>query len=72
MFAGNVLGPMVFTWTVKDRHCFGRRVRLLHVKFTLKLFIESFVQKVNDSGSGQFKEPVLSDSFERCPPLFNG
>ena len=33
-------------------------------KFTLESFKESFVWKVNDSGTRQIKEPVLSDSEE--------
>jgi len=44
MFAGNVLGPTVFYMDC-----------LLNVNFTLELFIESFVQKFNDSGPRQLK-----------------
>ena len=36
-------------------------------KFTLESFKESFVWKVNDSGTRQIKEPVLSGSEEPVP-----
>jgi len=36
-------------------------------KFTLESFQESFVWKVNDSGTRQIKEPVLSGSEEPVP-----
>jgi len=36
-------------------------------KFTLESFKESFDWKVNDSGTRQIKEPVLSGSEEPVP-----
>ena len=42
---------------------------LLHVIIQLESFKESFVRKLNVSETRHFKEPVLSGSEERFPPL---
>ena len=80
IFAGNVLGPTVFCMDFfrqagrqAGRQTYilpGRIVRLLHVYCTLESFIESFVQKLNDSSFRQLKEPVLTDSLEPVPTQF--
>jgi len=64
MFAGNVLRATVFRMDFfrQTNILPERMVCLLHKHFTLRSFMESFVQKLNDSGSCQLKEPVLFDS----------